>query len=48
MRRLTALMILVVGVTSAGAETLRGNMRSTPVTRATGDALAETIGRSLP
>jgi hypothetical protein len=47
-RRCVALLIVAFGVATAGAETLRGTMARYPITRATGNALAQTIGRSLP
>jgi hypothetical protein len=47
-RRLAALLLLVLGATSAGADSFRDTMHSTPVTRATGEAMAEAVGRSFP
>ncbi len=48
MIRLVALTVLVLGVATAGADTFRSRMAQSQITRATGNALAETIGRSLP
>jgi hypothetical protein len=48
MKRLVALTVLVLGVTTASAESLRSTMARSTITRATGNALAQTIGRSLP
>lgn len=48
MIRLVALTVLVLGAATAGAESFRGTMARSPITRATGNALAQTIGRSLP
>lgn len=48
MRRLVALTVLLFGVATAGADSLRGTMAGSTITRATGNALAQTIGRSLP
>ena len=48
MTRLVALTVLVLGVATAGADTFQSRMAQSEITRATGNALAETIGRSLP